>query len=80
MQDTRTPPTLLDTPSAAKVLGVRPRTLEDWRRRGGGPPYIRVSATCVRYSLDPLEAWLQARTATCTAEEGAREALAGADQ
>ena len=73
MSNTRRPPTLLDTPAAAKALGVRPRTLEDWRRRGGGPPYVRLSATRVRYHLDSLEAWLQSRTATCTAEEVARE-------
>lgn len=75
MTNSRRPPTLLDTPAAAEALGIQPRTLEDWRRRGGGPPYIRVSTTCVRYSLDSLEVWLHERTATSTAEEAAREPL-----
>ena len=76
-----TPPTLLNTRVAAQALGVQPRTLEDWRRRGGGPAYIRLSATCVRYSLDSLQAWLNERTATSTAQEAARElrAASGAD-
>ena len=70
MPSTRRPPTLLDTPTAAEALGVQPRTLEDWRRRGGGPPYIRVSTTRVRYSLDALEAWLDERTTASTTVEG----------
>ena len=80
MRDTGRPPQLLDTPTAADVLGVQRRTLEDWRRRRRGPPFIRLSATCVRYAPDALEAWLQERTAGSTAGEAAREPLSGADQ
>ena len=70
---TPTPQPLLDTPATAEVLQVRPRTLEEWRRRGGGPPYIRISATCVRYDVDSLNRWISDRTATSTAEEAARK-------
>jgi predicted DNA-binding transcriptional regulator AlpA len=66
-------PTLLDTPAAANVLGIGRRTLEDWRRRGTGPPFVRLSATRVRYSLDALVAWLGERTTMCTSLGSSRE-------
>ena len=68
---------LLKTPAAAKVLDVKPRTLEEWRSRGGGPPFVRLSATCVRYELDKLKEWISERTACSTAEEAARRVAAG---
>ncbi len=74
------PPPLLDTPSTAKILGLKPRTLEEWRRRGGGPQFIRLSATCVRYSIDSLNEWISERTATSIAQEAARAARSGSDQ
>jgi len=64
MLDTSKPPTLLDTAAAAQVLGLQPRTLEHWRSKRRGPAFIRLSATRVRYALDDLESWLQARTDT----------------
>ena len=79
MDDTAHPPTLLDTPSTAKALGLRPRTLEEWRRRGGGPQFIRLSATCVRYSIDSLNEWISERTATSIAQEAARAARSSSD-
>jgi predicted DNA-binding transcriptional regulator AlpA len=56
------PAPLLTTHAIAQVLGIRPRTLQDWRRRCVGPAYIRLSATRVRYSVPVVEAWLQMRT------------------
>ena len=80
MDDMDTPPPLLDTPSTAKVLGLKPRTLEEWRRRGGGPQYIRLSATCVRYQIDSLNEWIAERAATSIAQEAARDVRSGSDQ
>lgn len=37
----------LTTRQAAEVLGVSPRTLEDWRLRGGGPVYRKVGRRLV---------------------------------
>lgn len=62
-------PTLVDTPRAAEILHLTPRALEERRRRGGGPPYVRLSATCVRYRLSDLARWIEERTYTSTAEE-----------
>ena len=63
-------PTLVDTPRAAEILHLTPRALEERRRRGGGPPYVRLSATCVRYRLSDLEDWIEWRVRQSTAEEG----------
>ncbi|MDP3383075.1 MAG: helix-turn-helix domain-containing protein [Phenylobacterium sp.] len=41
-------PRLLKTVEAAAFLGVSPRTLEDWRLRGGGPRF-RKMRRAVRY-------------------------------
>lgn len=64
-------PTLTDTAGAARYLKLTPRALEERRRRGGGPPYVRLSATCVRYRLADLEQWIAERTYSSTAEEAA---------
>ncbi len=47
--------TLLTTIEAAALLGTSPRTLEDWRLRGGGPIYRKVGRRLVRYSPTDLE-------------------------
>lgn len=46
---------LLTTGQAAAYLGTSPRTLEDWRLRGGGPVYRKVGRRLVRYDAADLE-------------------------
>lgn len=53
---------LLSEREAAAVLGLKPRTLENWRQSGDGPPFVRISSRCVRYRPADLEAWADART------------------
>lgn len=48
---------LLDTSDAAEVLGISPRTLEDWRWRGGGPPFFKLGRRMVRYRPEDLMAF-----------------------
>jgi len=69
-------PLLLDTATAAAMLGLSPRTLEAMRARGGGPPYVRVSARCIRYRVADLEAWASAHVRRSTADDG----TAGAEE
>jgi|SRR6266478_7238788 len=52
---------LLDPKQAAKLVNVQPRTLEGWRRRGCGPPFLRLSVRSVRYRLEDIERWLDQR-------------------
>jgi excisionase family DNA binding protein len=44
---------------AAKHLGVCPRTLELWHRRG--LPHYRLGARRTRYKLSELDAWMKHR-------------------
>lgn len=58
MRDTRYMDGLLSTRDAARVLGVRPRTLEHWRSIATGPTYSKIGRA-VRYSRGALEQFIQ---------------------
>lgn len=60
---------LLNEQQAAEYLGLKPRTLQAWRTRGGGPIYLRISHRCVRYTMADLRAWLDTRRFASTASE-----------
>ena len=80
MQPT-TPPSLLllTTEQAGAVLRLTKRALEERRRRGTGPPYVRLGATTVRYQLADLERWIAERTYSSTADE-ARPAVSAPEE
>ena len=61
----------LTTKQAAHRLNLSPRFLEERRRRGNGPEYVRISATCVRYSPEALREWAANRTFRSLADEAA---------
>ncbi len=50
----------LTTDEAAEALGLSPRTLRNWRTRGGGPVATKLGAA-VRYRRRDLEAFASAR-------------------
>jgi hypothetical protein len=54
-------PEFVDEDAAARVLGFEVGTLQQWRVRGGGPPYLKFSRGnkqgAVRYDLAELRAW-----------------------
>ena len=65
-------PPLLTSPQAAAQLGVQPQTLRKWRCDGTGPRFVRLGTgrrSRAAYRLSDLEAWLEARSFTSTAEE-----------
>lgn len=66
MQTKQSP--LLNQNEVAEMIGVKPRTLEDWRITGAGPRFIRISKRCVRYQLDDVLTWVDARSVASTAE------------
>lgn len=69
---TPTTPTLLTSPNAARLLGVKPQTLRKWRYQGRGPRFVRLGTgrqSPAAYRLADLEAWLEARSFQSTAEE-----------
>lgn len=51
---------------AADELNISFRTLQQWRVRGIGPPYLKLGRS-VRYDADVLEDWLAAQSRTSTA-------------
>jgi predicted DNA-binding transcriptional regulator AlpA len=65
---------LLDEKEAATLLGLSHRTLQAWRLKGGGPPYIKMSARAVRYSVRDLTTWvvLHSRSHTSSGAEVAQ--------
>jgi predicted DNA-binding transcriptional regulator AlpA len=64
---------LLTEIEAADFLGYTIRALQNWRLRGGGPPFIRISGRSVRYRRRDLIAWIESRSVRSTSEalEGA---------
>lgn len=54
----------------ARYLRRSERTLEGWRVRGGGPPFVRLGKRSVVYDLDAVDAWLDAHQRTSTSDPG----------
>jgi hypothetical protein len=59
---------LIDTPAAAKLIGVSVGFLEHARTRGDGPAFVVVSKRRIRYRPEAIEAWLSGRERRSTAE------------
>jgi predicted DNA-binding transcriptional regulator AlpA len=55
-------PVLLTEAQAAEILGLSPTTLNNWRWQRIGPPYLLLSARCVRYDKAKLEEWIEQQT------------------
>ena len=52
---------LISSKQAAAVLGISPGTLENWRVRGYGPPYIKIS-NLVKYEEGAVYEWIGKQT------------------
>ena len=61
---------LIDEKAAGDFLDLTPRTMQAMRQRGGGPPYIVVSARCLRYTRRRLKIWADERVRTSTSDPG----------
>ncbi len=59
---------LIREPEAADYLGYSVRALQNWRLRGGGPRFVRVSRRSVRYRRRDLKSWANGRTVSNTSE------------
>jgi len=60
---------LLTTFEVGRITKNSVRTLESWRLKGGGPPFVRISRRSVRYRRSDLEQWIEDRVVTSTSEE-----------
>lgn len=57
---------LVNEKEAAQFLGYTVRALQNWRVRGGGPKFVKVSARSVRYRVSDLGEWVDARIVNST--------------
>ena len=46
----------------AESLSVSRRTVQAWRQRGAGPPYLRLPSGAVRYRVRDVALWLSDHT------------------
>ncbi|MGR3724282.1 helix-turn-helix transcriptional regulator [Abyssibius alkaniclasticus] len=63
---------LIDEREAASILCYTPRALQNWRHRGGGPKFVKVSGRSVRYRISEVYAWIDARTVANTSERSSQ--------
>ena len=54
-------PYVMDETEAAIFMGVAKKTLQCWRSRRMGPPYVRVAKRCIRYRRDDLQEYMDKR-------------------
>lgn len=57
---------LVNEKEAAQFLGYTVRALQNWRLRGGGPSFVKVSSRSIRYRLSDLGEWVESRIVSST--------------
>lgn len=57
---------LLTERDAAEFLSYTARALQNWRVRGGGPAFVKVSARSIRYRRRELIAWAESHLSANT--------------
>lgn len=67
MATTNTTPRNMTTQEVAAYLGIAVATLEGWRQRGEGPPFLQFGRA-IRYARADVEAYEAARKFRNTAE------------
>jgi predicted DNA-binding transcriptional regulator AlpA len=45
-----------------ELTGIKRKTLQGWRLRGIGPPWIRAGKRLVRYPSDSLTNWINSQS------------------
>ncbi len=59
---------LINETEAAKFLGYTVRALQNWRVRGGGPKFVKISSRSIRYRRRELIAWAEAHMVSNTSQ------------
>ena len=60
---------LITEHEAAGFLNYSTRALQNWRVRGGGPRYIKVSKKSIRYRRRELIDWAQSKLRTSSSQK-----------
>jgi len=56
--------------AVAQMLSVKAKTLQAWRSRGGGPPFLKIGRL-VKYDPESVMAWIRSRERTSTSPRAA---------
>jgi len=59
---------LINEHEAADYIGHSVRALQNWRVRGGGPKFVKISGRSIRYRRCDLNDWIEARLVCSTSE------------
>lgn len=59
---------LINEKEAAEYIGHSVRALQNWRLRGGGPKFIKVSGRSIRYRRIELDEWANSKLVSSTSE------------
>jgi predicted DNA-binding transcriptional regulator AlpA len=65
---------VLSNDEAARFLGLSPRTLPGMRRRGDGPPFIRLGVRRLGYLESDLQKWVESQRRRSTSDTGGLQA------
>ncbi len=65
---------LIDERAAAEFLGLTDRCLQRWRQKGGGPRYVRLSPSVIRYRRIDLKEHADQRVRRHTHDQGPQQA------
>jgi predicted DNA-binding transcriptional regulator AlpA len=57
---------------AAEFVGYSMRALQNWRVRGGGPRFVKISSRSVRYRRRDLIEWAERHLRASTSEQAAQ--------
>lgn len=60
---------LIGEQEAASFIGYTVRALQNWRVRGGGPIFVKVSSRSIRYRRRDLIAWTEAHLVRNTSQQ-----------
>lgn len=63
---------LLHETEAARFLSLSVRSLQGWRVKGGGPPFVKIGRRAVRYRRRELIAWAEASLCENTSQADTR--------
>lgn len=51
----------VDDRELAAWIGLSLETVQQWRGRGEGPPFIKMGPRCVRYHVPAVREWMERR-------------------
>ncbi len=59
---------MINEQKAGEFIGYTTRALQNWRLRGGGPMFVKVSGRSVRYRRRDLIQWAESLLVASTSE------------